>query len=44
MSEFFDARICKCPHCGTRFASCEGPECDCFELERYDENDEEEDD
>ena len=39
MSEFFDAHICTCPYCGKRFASCEGPECDCLvEAERQDEN------
>lgn len=31
MSEFFDAHIMKCPHCGAKFASCEGPDCDCEE-------------
>ena len=31
MSEFFDAHICKCPGCGRRFASCEGPLCSCME-------------
>ena len=31
MSEFFDAYICKCPHCKTKFASCEGPLCNCMD-------------
>lgn len=44
MSDFFDAHLCKCPHCGTRFASCEGPECHCMEErnEERSENEEEE--
>ena len=29
MSEFYDARIVKCSTCGTKYASCEGPLCDC---------------
>ncbi len=33
MSEFWDAHIVKCPYCGSKFASCEGPLCDC-ETER----------
>lgn len=36
MSEFFDAVILKCPHCKTRFASCEGPLCDCLDYESGD--------
>lgn len=31
MSEFEEARTLKCPVCGTRYASCEGFECSCFE-------------
>jgi len=42
MSEFFDAYLCKCPHCGKQFASCEGPLCDC--LDRQDEAEEDEED
>jgi hypothetical protein len=43
MSEFFDAQILRCPRCRTRFASCEGPLCDCYaEVEEEDEEDEEE--
>ncbi len=45
MSEFWDAQIVKCPYCGSKFASCEGPLCDC-ETERakedgYDDDDDE---
>ena len=31
MSEFFDARIMKWPRCGTKFASCEGLLCACYD-------------
>lgn len=31
MSEFEEAYILKCPDCGRRWCSCEGPLCDCYD-------------